>query len=392
MADKFPSTFVDKDTGRIKKFQTALEKLSGEIVPSLGHVALIGAKAVLLAPFVGGLVVMAPVAVGVTYIGKKIFSGLVNKMHEKFFLKGFEVDDFKRLDPSSFSDVEKWKEIAKGKHPHFMEECKKLAEIAGLKETPKILVIDQFFKKSAKSKFAGMVSDYMAGTTSRPDGGRPIILLGKGAIEELTPEEMRAVMAHEFTHLALEHPKKNISWFSRMPLNTMLNAGLLVAAVYSALPVLPILGFIIATNIAGRALKSIESRHKEEMADRGAALITGGTGDLGTALEKIRAAMMKYRKLEIVEEFKAVGKQPPDPKHPYFRLKNAWKTFVDGTHPPNEKRSALLEDFGRKHSSYCDMRKAEFKAAFNGAAAYPQKPAEPANANIPPVISGRKFG
>lgn len=383
MADKFPSTFVDKDTKQIKTFQTFTEKLAGEGIPDLGHLAVTGAKVVLLAPFVGGLLVAAPVAAGAVYLTKKGLSGLVNMMHTELFDKKGD-DSFIHLDLTTEAARQQWGGIAGDSHKNFPAEYEKLVSMAGLKETPKILIIDQFFKKSAKSKFAGMISDYMAATTSRPDGGKPVVMLGKGALAELTPEELRCVVAHELTHLALSHPAKNVGWMAQMPLNGVLNMALLGVAVFGALPVLPVVGAVIGLNLLDRTLKSLKSRHKEEMADRGAALLTGGTKALGTSLEKIKGAMMKYRKLEIEEEFRAIGKQPPDPKHPYFRLKNWWKTMVDGTHPPNEKRSRLLDNFDRKHRTFCEDRRGEFAVLFNAAAAKPAEPQAPANTNKPP--------
>lgn len=383
MADKFPSTFVDKETREIKKFQTWGEKLAGEGIPDLGHLAITGAKVVLLAPFVGGLLVAAPVAAAAVYLSKKGLSGLVNMMHEEIFDKKQD-DSFIHLDLTTDRARREWRNLAGEQHRNFPEEYEKLVKMAGLKETPKILVIDQFFKKSAKTKFSGMISDYMAATTSRPDGKKPVVMLGKGAMAELTAEELRAVVAHELSHLALSHPAKNVGWIAQMPLNAVLNLSLLGVAVFGGLPVLPVVGLVAGLNLLDRALKSMKSRHKEEMADRGAALLTGSTQALGTSLEKIKAAMMKYRNLEIEEEYRAIGKLPPDPKHPYFRMKNKWRMMVDGTHPPNEKRSELLEKFGKKHESFCEDRRGEFAALFNAAAAKPDTAQPPANANVPP--------
>jgi Zn-dependent protease with chaperone function len=343
----------------------------------------------MLAPFVGGLLIAAPVAAAAVYLSKKGLAGLVNVVHTEMFEKK-ENNNFIHLDLKTGHGRVRWHGIVGDRHKSFPEEYEKLIKMAGLKEMPRILIIDQIFKRNAKSRLSGMISDYMAATTSRPDGGKPVVMLGKGAIAELTPEELRGVVAHELTHLALAHPAKNVGWMAQMPLNGVLNAALLGVAVFGPLPVLPIVGAIVGLNLLDRTLKSLKSRHKEEMADRGAALLTGGTKALGTALEKIKQAMTKYRKIEIEEEFRALGKQPPDPKHPYFRLKNWWRMTVDGTHPPNEKRSMLLEKFEERHKTFCQRRQGEFTALFNAAAKPAQAPGNINKPAEPPAAAGPK--
>ena len=239
-----------------------------------------------------------------------------------------------------------------------------MAKLAQLEQVPKVLVIDQFFKKSGPSKLGGLVSDYMAGTTSRPTGKDPVIMLGKGALQELDAGELRAVMAHEMTHLNLKHPARGVRWLGRMPLNALLNAGLIGAALLGPLPFMPVLGIVLASNVIGTALKSLKSRQQEDLCDRGAALMTGGTGSLTTALKKIKESMLKMKRIETEYTYRAQGLEPPVEKPA-----GAWQRFVMATHPGNEHRAQKLAGFEKKYPEWCAQQRGLFSAAFNDAAA-----------------------
>lgn len=381
MADKFPGTYVDKDSGEIKRFQTLREKVANDYLPEAGHIALLGVKVALLAPFVGGPLVAVPAALGVWAFGRYAMTKVVDYMHEKQLLE-HKRGDFTEFDFTQEGDRKLFAQRYGKTHANFPDEYLHMVKAAKLEETPKVFVIEQFFKRGGRQTLGGLVSDWMAGTTSRPTGKDPVIMLGKGALSDLNAGELRAVIAHEMTHLKLEHPKNSVKWQGRMPLNSAVNVALVAAAIIGPLPLLPVLGVVVASNLIGRALKSIKSRHQEEMCDRGAALLTGGTGDLKTALGKIRGAMMKMQSIEVEYIYRKQGLDPPEPAKPGF-----FTRFVNGTHPSNERREKLLNGFEKKHSVYTADKRSFFTRAFNKIAPRAAPPPKAA-AIIPPKPGG----
>lgn len=381
MADKFPSTYVDKESGEIKRFQTFREKVGNEYLPEIGHIALLGVKVAMLAPFVGGPLVAVPAALGVWALGRMAMTKVVDYIHEKQLLE-HKRGDFTEFDFTQEGDRKLFVQKFGKEHANFPDEYLHMARAAKLEETPKVFVIEQFFKRGGRQTLGGLVSDWMAGTTSRPTGKDPVIMLGKGALGDLNAGELRAVVAHEMTHLKLSHPSNSVKWQGRMPLNSAVNVALVAAAIIGPLPLLPVLGVVVASNLVGRALKSIKSRHQEEMCDRGAALLTGGTGDLKTALGKIRKAMTKMQNIEVEYIYRKQGLDPPEPAKPGFLTR-----FVNGTHPSNERREKLLNRFEKKHSVYTAEKRNFFTRAFNKIAPRSAPPPK-ATAIIPPKPNG----
>lgn len=369
MATAIPSPFVDEKTGAIRQFQTFPEKIKGEYLPEAGHIGILGVKLALLAPFVGGIVVAAPVALGFWALSRLGVTKAVDMVHEKLLLK-HKQGDFLEYDFNDAKDRNAFQVKFGKEHPTFVAEYLHLAKSANLQQVPKVFVIDQFFKKEGRATLGGLVSDYMAGTTTRPSGKDPVIMLGKGALKELDAGELRAVVAHEMTHIALDHPKNGVKWLARMPLNGIINASLIVAAIAGPLPLLPVIGVVAASNLVGRALKSIKSRHQEEMCDRGAALMTGGTADLTTALGKIKNAMVKMKRIETEYQYRSQGLEPPKP------AETSWfNRFVNASHPSNERRETLLKDFEKENPQYAAEKRGFFATAFNKAAARIAPPA-----------------
>ncbi|HYD19292.1 MAG TPA: M48 family metalloprotease [Patescibacteria group bacterium] len=362
MADAIPSPYVDARTGEIRRFQTLPEKITGEYLPEAGHIGILGVKLAMLAPFVGGLVIAAPAALGFWALSRLVVTKAVDLMHEKLLLK-HKQGDFIEFDFNDPKDRAAFNMRFGREHPTFIDEYLHLAKAAKLEQVPKVFVIDQFFKKEGRATLGGLVSDYMAGTTTRPSGKDPVIMLGKGALKDLDAGELRAVVAHEMTHVALGHPKNGVKWMARMPLNTIINTSLIIAAIAGPLPLLPVLGVVAASNVVGRALKSIKSRHQEEMCDRGAALMTGGCDDLTSALAKIRDAMVKMKRIETEYQYRSQGLEPPAPQQP-----SRWNRFVNASHPSNERRDSLLKAFEQDNSAYVAQKKGFFATQFNRAA------------------------
>jgi Zn-dependent protease with chaperone function len=361
MADKFPSTFVDEKTGDIQKFRTLRDKVE-DSMPDAAHYGLLAAKISLLAPFVGGVLVAAPAAAALWWGTRVAMKKSMNAVHDSL-MKQHRQGEFSEYDLTKEDDRKAFDARFGRLQPQFADDYLKMAKLAHLEQVPKLMVIEPYFREQGRSRFAGMISDFMAAATSRPSGKDPVVLLGRGAMKELSPDEMRAVIGHEFTHVKLKHMTETANWLGRLSMSGVINAGLFGAALLGGLPILPVLGLIAVTNVIGTSLKSMQSRKHEELCDRGAALLTGGTKDLSAALGKIRGAMLKIRQMEVDEQFRARGMEPPK-----VREVGGLQRFINASHPSNEQREKLLNDFEKAYPEYCKKQRGLFAAAFNNAA------------------------
>ncbi|MEZ0226521.1 MAG: M48 family metallopeptidase [Alphaproteobacteria bacterium] len=361
MADKFPATFVDEKTGDIRKFRTTWDKVEDSL-PDVAHYGLLAAKISLLAPLIGGALVAAPAAVALWWGTRTAMKKSMDSVHDGL-LQQHRQGEFSEYDLTKEEDRKAFDARFGDLQPQFADDYLKMAKLAHLEQVPKLMVIEPYFREQGRSRFAGMISDFMAAATSRPNGKDPVVLLGRGAMKELTPEEMRAVVGHELTHVKLKHMTETANWLGRLSMSGVINAGLLGAALLGGLPILPVLGLIAVTNVIGTCLKSMQSRKHEKLCDRGAAILTGGTKDLSSALGKIRSAMIKIKQMEVDEEFRARGMDPPK-----VREVGGMTRFINATHPPNEQREKLLNNFENTYPEFCKKQRGLFAAAFNKAA------------------------
>ena len=389
MADKFPSTFVDEKTGEIIKFRTLRDKVEDSL-PDAAHYGLLAAKISLLAPFVGGALIAAPAAVAIWWGTRVTMKKGMDDMHDSL-LKQHRQGEFSEYDLTKPEDRRDFDRRFGNLHPQFADDFLKMSKLARLEQVPKLMIIEPYFKEQGRSRFASMISDFMAAATSRPNGKDPVVMLGRGAMTELNPEELRAVIGHELTHVKLGHMKETANWLGRFSMSSAVNVGLFAAGLLGGLPMLPVLGLVAVTGVVSTCLKSIQSRKHEQLCDRGAALLTGGTKDLSSALGKIRDAMMKIKQMEVDEEFRARGMEPPK----VTEVKGI-KRFINGSHPSNEKREKLLQNFEKKHEAYCKNQRGLY-IIFNRMAqpVFPKadapkppkpKPAKPAKKPEPPKI------
>jgi Zn-dependent protease with chaperone function len=361
MADKFPSTFVDAKTGDIKKFETVVDKVQDKL-PDAAHVGLLAAKVSLLAPFIGGALIAAPAAIALWWGTRVTMKKGMDAMHDSL-LKKHRQGEFSEYDLENSEDRAAFDKRFGALHPRFAEDYLKMAKLARMEQVPKLMIIEPYFREQGRSRWSSMISDFMAAATSRPSGKDPVVMLGRGALSELSQEEMRAVIGHEFTHIKLGHMKETAHWLGRSSMNGAVNVGLVAAGLLGGLPILPVLGLIAVTSVVSTCLQSMQSRKHEELCDRGAALLTGGTKDLSSALGKIRDAMLKIRQMEVNEEFRARGMEPPKVRE----VKGGIKQFINATHPSNEKREKLLNAFDKSHPEYCKNQRGLF-VVFNRAA------------------------
>jgi Zn-dependent protease with chaperone function len=353
MADTFPQGYVDQKSGKIESFQSAWSKFTDEGIPNAGHWALQAGKLAMLAPFIGGLAIALPVAAGVYFGGRHVLKKSLNMLHDREEQQG---GAYREYDFTDATDRTAFARAFRDSHPQFVDDLQRMVKLAELKEMPKVRVM-----------YAGQgEEDYNCSATTRPDGTSPVITLGRNAMAELKPAELRAVMAHELTHVKLGHIKSGTEWMSRGTLGMVLNAALVGAALVAGAPVLPVLAFIAVTNIVGKCLRSVQSRRHEEMCDKGAALITGETASLASALKKVHKGLLNRAQQKVNLKYMRRGEAPPKVEEA-----GGISQFLFASHPTNDRREKLLRDFENAHKGYCDKRRAEFKTAFNNAAAPP---------------------
>jgi Zn-dependent protease with chaperone function len=371
VAENFPTAFVDRDSGAVTKFRTLRDRIEDDVLPNAAHIGLLAAKVALLAPFVGGLAVAAPVTAALWWGTRKLTQRDLNRRHDKL-MAAHRKGEFSEYDLAKPEDRAAFDARFGARHPGLADDYVRMSELAQIKAPPKLLVVEPYFHKQGRSRFDSMISDFMAAAASRPDGKDPVVMLGRGALHDLTRDEMRAVIGHEFTHIRLGHMKETANWLGRFSLNSVINAALIGAVFTVGLPFAPVLGLIALTGAVGVGLKSIQSRRHEELCDRGAALLTGGGKDLTTALDKIKTVMLKIRQMEVDAKFQALGLDAPQVKEA-----KGITQFINATHPTNEKREKLLQAFDKKYPGYSDGRRSLFADAF-GVAAKPLPKPEPA--------------
>ncbi|ABG60762.1 Heat shock protein, Metallo peptidase, MEROPS family M48B [Cytophaga hutchinsonii ATCC 33406] len=173
------------------------------------------------------------------------------------------------------------------------------------------------------------------------------ITLSKGIIEKLNDEELEGVIAHELSHIINRDVRLLIisivfvgifSFISEMALRGRFFAGRRDNDGKSNLPVilLVILASVVAFLIA-RLLHFAISRKREYLADAGAAEITKKPYALASALRKISEDpyIESVTRRDVAQLFM---------HNPQFRERNIFGSLFS-THPPIEKRIALLEQF-----------------------------------------------
>jgi heat shock protein HtpX len=172
---------------------------------------------------------------------------------------------------------------------------------------------------------------------------RSVIVLTRGLIERLEPEELEAVLAHELSHIAhrdavvmtvLGLPalalRRLLHWWVRTPLVIFL----------------PMLFFTwLAYALATLALMSL-SRYRELVADRGAAVLTGAPEQLMSALQKIAQSLPLIPDADLrgaagANAFFILPSMPGDEGLHLDPLR------IFPTHPPLSRRLAALGELAR---------------------------------------------
>ena len=179
------------------------------------------------------------------------------------------------------------------------------------------------------------------------------VTLTSGIIDELDDEELKAVIAHELTHIRNRDVRVLIISIVFVGIFAML-AQVAVRAFFSsagrsrnsknnAAGTMIVLLLVLALAAIGYAIsmsmRFAISRNREYMADAGAANLIKDPLPLASALRKIseNSTLRKKQNESVAQLF--IEHQPPKKG-----LKAAFSS-VFATHPPIEKRIAMLEQF-----------------------------------------------
>lgn len=217
-------------------------------------------------------------------------------------------------------------------HPEVAKLARQLAGQASIPE-PTVYVADRFRPES-----------YALG--GRDDG---TIVITKGLIKELTDEELKAVLAHEISHLV--NGDSRIMGLSLIPMlvaehvassrRISVEVGMMIANIFYLI-YLVVWAVLYAVTRVQRVFSqlgiAVLSRGRELAADRGAARLTGNPTALATALQTLDDARGRpdEDKRQWSQSASALDILPPKDS-----------VFSEGpfrTHPSTEKRIEMLEN------------------------------------------------
>jgi|GEM_PF-4544297 len=370
-----PSGYIDKKTGELRRLQTLRDYLLTEALPAAAHMGLLGLKSAIVYTVFGPGGLIVPAA-GYLLTRQNVLAG-ATRSHEAKYNSPFKSDALSvRFDLTQEKDRQEYMRRYGGLQPNLLTDVLHIAKTIGLNELPTVEIIDPARFDVAKNELELRNLHAGIAMTCRPDGKRPVLMFGAGAMENIAPDEMRGIVAHEMTHAKLNHPRQKYLHTARMAGNTILNVFLFGATLLGALPLLPTLGFIVVTGLAQQAVESIRSRRREHLCDQGAALITGHTKEFTSGLNKVSKSLSYLRTFMINRERLKKGLPSMEPAETGKLLK-----FIFATHPDDAPRLKRVADFGKKYPDFCTLQKSKFAATFNAVATYEKKkPPQPARA------------
>ncbi len=227
------------------------------------------------------------------------------------------------------------------KHGDLQAITAEYARRAGLNFVPHLLVVD--FSALSKEKTKDGKTPAIANAAALSLGETRLVFVTPEIVKALEPNELRAVIAHEVTHIAQKHTLPRLL---SMPINAP-TAGavaflLPLGVLFGAVPVsLAALGTYLGWQTLHGWLGTFHSRRVEWEADKGAVRLTRDPLALASALRKISAInqlavldLQKTRKKKLGYVDRLILKIP-GAKHLYL------------THPPTDWRTQVLEDYAK---------------------------------------------
>lgn len=363
-----PNQYIDKKTGELRRLQSFRDYILTEALPTAAHIGLLGLKGVVVYSVFGPLGLLAPAA-GYLVTRQRTLSS-ATRSHNENYDSPIKEDALSRwFDLNDAQDRQAFTDHYGLMQPNLMIDVLHMTKTLGMEELPIIEIIDpaNFDVKKGELDLRNLHASLAM--TCRPDGKRPVLIIGAGAMESMKPDEMRCVVAHEMTHAKLNHTRQKYLHTARRVASRIFNVLLVGGIIFGALPILPTLGFIAVTNLAQHTVENIRSRRHEHLCDQGAALITGQTKEFTSAMNKISRALAHLN--TSMANRKRVAKGLPEVPLPE---PGKLLTFIFATHPDDDVRLKRIADFGQKYPDFCAQQKSKFAETFNKVAAAKKKP------------------
>ena len=370
-----PSEYIDKKTGELRRLQSFRDYLLTEALPTAAHAGLHVVKGAVLYAALGPLGLVAPAA---TYLiaRQSILTG-ATRSHDMRYNDPYKADDYAlRFDLTKEQDRQEFTRRYGSQQPRMMIDILHMTKTLGMKELPMIEIMDPVHFDIGKGERELRNLHGGLAVTSRPDGKKPVLIVGAGAMQTIAPDEMRGILAHEMTHAKLKHLRQKYLNAARKPANRIFNLLLVGAAVFGGLPLLPTLGLIAVSQVAHTTIDNIRSRRREHLCDQGAALITGHTRDFISGMRKISKALSHINSYITKRELAKKGVHVTTLREPGTVAK-----FILASHPDDAPRLQRAADFGKKYPDFCAAQRSKFAQTFNAVAAHEKKkPPQPVRA------------
>jgi Zn-dependent protease with chaperone function len=176
-----------------------------------------------------------------------------------------------------------------------------------------------------------------------------VIGVTRGCLEQLTRDELQGVIAHEFSHILNGDMAMNIRLTGMLHgiLSLHLTGRILTYTGWSRNNPLPYLGLClqaigVSGFLAGRLIQSAISRQREFLADASAVQFTRNPDGIASALEKIGGYSSQID-----------SPHAETASHMFFSpaLNLSWFQGLFATHPPLDRRIAIVRGVGKKLGS-----------------------------------------
>lgn len=351
----------------MRRFESVDEKLAGDGVPLLmqGGMAALGVG---LMATTAPVVLLAAVPLAV-YMGRRIATRAdaeISNMIDGKHVEGNSIYRRYNIDTAHGMQLLDDKYGAKG--VAFAREYQAIAKMAGLERTPTLLVMEPrvrmrnsaaILKQPPRKESLGAFA-----VTSR-DGSLAAVAVGDVFLQEMSPAEIRATIAHEMAHIKGRHTGFSFINLIAETASVIGAVGVVGAALLGGAAVVPALAVAGAMVGLTKTASIMQSRYHEKICDRAAAVITGTPMVLSQVFNSL--SMMSFVMRQELEDHRAriEGRMPKavPTRAPLINRMLA-------AHPKDQVRTALLQETQNAHStSFWRARSQHLAQAFNECAA-----------------------
>jgi heat shock protein HtpX len=179
------------------------------------------------------------------------------------------------------------------------------------------------------------------------------LLVSEGLLEDLSPEELNGVLAHEISHIRNYDIRPRTAVTALFGSAILLSSGVENLALPKASGVKRILLLIfwfaslLFVPVARAALVILTFRHREYVADTSAAQLMRNPHALATALAKMEQGAGS----PVMIRGNVAHLCIIDPFNGSANSKEGWLADIVATHPPTSKRAIVLESMVSRYSS-----------------------------------------